>query len=491
MPVNMQHFENKNGKNTLLFLTVFAFLTGEAYILLNKYDWFIPFNLIPLAAIILLSIFYFTEWIIFFMVFITPFAIGLRELGITQGIDLSIPTEPLMIIFSGIYLINEWLKGITPKQIFKHPLSIIIFIQILWMFVTTLTSMDVLVSFKYLMARLWFVISSYFLMTYLFKDFNNIKKFIWMYLIGLSAVAVITIIKHAEYNFHHKIADWIVTPFYNDHTAYGAALALFIPSAISLMIIEKNILKKNILLALTVLIIAATILSYARAAWMGLIFALLTFITLLLKIKFRTLLITLISSLIIIFSFSEQLLILMGKNKTDSEGSFYENIVSTYNIKNDASNLERINRWNCAVRMFLDKPIFGFGPGTYQFFYAPYQLSKEKTIISTNFGTGGNSHSEYLGPLSEQGLIGLIIVFTLTILVFSLGYKLAYSTTGQTKILSLGIFLGLVTYFIHGFFNNFLDTDKLSLPFWGFIAALVSIDSYHKINHQKQNNYEN
>lgn len=475
-------------KDILLFVIVAVFLILESYVLINKYDWFIPFNLIPLIILILLGIFYFTEWVIFFMVFITPFALSLRELGLTQGMDLSIPTEPLMIIFSGIYIINERLKSITPKEILKHPITIIIFIQLFWMLVSTLTSQDIIVSLKYLTARLWFVLSSYFLMTFLFKDFNNIKKFIWMYLIGLVSVAVITIIKHSEYNFHHKIADWIVTPFYNDHTAYGAALALFIPPTFALMIIEKNILKKNILIGFNIILIIALILSYARAAWMGIVAAVFVLITLLLKIKFQTLLITFISLLLIIFSFSEELLILMGKNKTDSEGSFYENIVSTYNIKNDASNLERINRWNCAIRMFKDKPIFGFGPGTYQFFYAPYQLSKEKTIISTNFGTGGNAHSEYLGPLAEEGLPGLLIVSALLISVFHFGYKNCYnpSLNKEIKILTYGIFLGLVTYFIHGFFNNFLDTDKLSLPFWGFIAALVSISSYHSTTKNQQ-----
>ncbi len=480
MPVN---------KNIVASFLVLVFLLAETYILLNQYNWFIPFNLIPLIILILAGIFYFTETIVFFMVFITPFAISLRELGITQGIDLSIPTEPLMIIFSGIYLINQWLKGITPKQILKHPITQIIFIQIIWMFITTLTSQDIVVSLKYLTARLWFLLSSYFLMTYLFQDIKNIYKFIWMYLIALSVIAIITIIQHAEYNFHHKVADWIVTPFYNDHTAYGAALALFLPPTVTLFIIEKNIFKKIILVNLIVLLIVATLLSFARAAWMGVIAALLVLFTLLLKIKFRTLLITFISILLIIFSFSEELLILMGKNKTDSEGSFYENIISTYNIQNDASNLERINRWNCAIRMFLDKPLLGFGPGTYQFFYAPYQLSKEKTIISTNFGTGGNAHSEYLGPLAEEGLPGLLIVFTLLIATFSLGYSLCYNISHQpTKILATGVFLGLVTYFIHGFFNNFLDTDKLSLPFWGFIAILVSIQSYHQNNkHEKSN----
>jgi hypothetical protein len=39
--------------------------------------------------------------------------------------------------------------------------------------------------------------------------------------------------------------------------------------------------------------------------------------------------------------------------------------------------------------------------------------------------------------------------------------------------------LGLITYFSHGVLNNFLDTDKLSVPVWGFIAILVALDVYH------------
>ncbi len=460
------------------------FLLLNSYIVLFKYDWFLPFNLIPLVIFCLVGIFYFTEWVIFLMVFVTPLSIGLRELGITQGIDLSLPAEPLMILFSGIYLINEFIKGITPKQIFKHPITIVILLQLLWMLITTFTSQDVVISLKFLVARLWFVISGFFLMTYIFKDVSKIKTFIWMYLSALAIVCIITIIKHAEFNFHHKIADWIVSPFYNDHTAYGAALSMFIPPTFVLLFIEKSLIKRSVLFLLFALLITALVLSFARAAWMGVFVALMVLVTLFFKIKFRTLIITIVSLVIIIFSFSEQLLILMGKNKTDSEGNLYDNIVSSFNIKNDASNLERINRWNCAYRMFLDKPIFGFGPGTYQFYYAPYQLSKEKTIISTNFGSVGSSHSEYLGPLSEQGLLGMLLVFVLLLSVFSLGYNLCYSLKNKNhKLLAYGLFLGLVTYFIHGFFNFFLDTDKLSLPFWAFIAALVSLH----INNNNEN----
>jgi hypothetical protein len=40
----------------------------------------------------------------------------------------------------------------------------------------------------------------------------------------------------------------------------------------------------------------------------------------------------------------------------------------------------------------------------------------------------------------------------------------------------MGVFLGLVTYFVHGVLNNYLDTDKASAPFWGFLALMVVFD---------------
>ena len=50
------------------------------------------------------------------------------------------------------------------------------------------------------------------------------------------------------------------------------------------------------------------------------------------------------------------------------------------------------------------------------------------------------------------------------------------ASSKQIKNLTLFIILGLTTYFVHGFLNNFLDTDKASIPVWGFIAILVALD---------------
>ena len=50
--------------------------------------------------------------------------------------------------------------------------------------------------------------------------------------------------------------------------------------------------------------------------------------------------------------------------------------------------------------------------------------------------------------------------------------------------------LALVSYFIHGVLNNYLDTDKASAPFWGFIAAIVAIEVYHLKEENQSKNEE-
>jgi len=171
----------------------------------------------------------------------------------------------------------------------------------------------------------------------------------------------------------------------------------------------------------------------------------------------------------------------LEKNKQDSSENFVEHIKSIYNISSDASNLERINRWQSAFRMFDERPIVGWGPGTYQFNYAPFQRSQDRTIISTNAGDLGNAHSEYIGPLAEQGVLGLVTTLILMVTVLYTGIKVYQKAKNkEIKLYSLVAVLSLVTYFVHGLLNNFLDTDKASIPFWGFFAMIVAMDLYHK-----------
>jgi len=93
----------------------------------------------------------------------------------------------------------------------------------------------------------------------------------------------------------------------------------------------------------------------------------------------------------------------------------------------------------------------------------------------------GNAHSEYLGPLSEQGVMGMLSFVLIIVTTLITGIRaIRRAADNELAMLGLAAIVGLVTYYLHGILNNFLDTDKASVPFWGFTALIVAIDIYYR-----------
>jgi putative inorganic carbon (HCO3(-)) transporter len=207
----------------------------------------------------------------------------------------------------------------------------------------------------------------------------------------------------------------------------------------------------------------------------------LLYLALLLKIKFRTLLFVGLVFIGGLYSTKNEILIELQKNKQDSSEELVENFQSISNISTDDSNTERLNRWAAAISMLKERPIFGWGPGTYQFQYAPFQSSANITLISTNAGDLGNAHSEYISPLAETGIFGGILFGSIALYALYLGFSLVSQCNSvDVRLLTISTLLGLTTYLTHGFLNNYLDSEKAAVPFWAFLAILTSIDLYHK-----------
>lgn len=440
------------------------------------FDWILLF---PFLILILFLGFFRLNQLILLTVFLTPLSINLSETPL--GFGISLPAEPLIFGLMLLTLLKIVFEGGIDKKILLHPVSLLILLHLFWFVVTTITSTMLLVSIKYTLARFWFVLVFFYLCAYLFKDIKNIYRFIWCYVIPLLLVIAYSTYRHAGAGFTEEAAHISMTPFYNDHTAYAAGLTLFFP--VILILVFQTGLKwyyRFLIFSVASAILYAIIYSYTRAAWVGLVVAFLAFLTFLFKINYKIVLIGMVSFLILIGVSWTNIMIKLEANRKQSSTEYASHLQSISNISTDASNVERINRWSSAFRMFMEKPILGWGPGTYQFKYAPFQQFNEKTIISTNAGNRGNAHSEYIGPLAEQGIFGFV-TFALVIITVIIRSARLIKTTSNRKIktLALGLLLGLITYWIHGFLNYFLDSDKASVPFWGFIAALTALELFH------------
>ncbi|MEI8047727.1 MAG: O-antigen ligase family protein [Bacteroidota bacterium] len=459
-----------------------VYLVTAIFVLLNTYLVYkeVYFGiLIPIAVIMIIMYIFSLEKILLLAVFVTPLAIDIGDYDL--GVSISVPSEPLLIGILFLLILKILLEGGVERRIIRHPVTLAILFNLSWMLITAITSDIPLVSFKYLLSRLWFIIPIYFGGLMLFRTKSNIRLFVWAYAAALIIVIFYTTWVHMGYGFSEKAGHWVMTPFYNDHTAYGVILALFIPMMVGLSI-DKTVSRNQRVLALiaAVIMLVALYLSYSRAAWVSVGFAIGVLVLVKLHIKFKWIAFSVTGLLLIFFTFQFEILDKLQKNKQDASANFIEHLQSISNISSDASNLERINRWQAALRMFSERPLVGWGPGTYQFEYAPFQRAQEKTIISTNLGDMGNSHSEYIGPLAESGMPGLISVILILITVIYTGLNV-YKKSGnsQTRLIALSATLALITYFVHGIMNNFLNTDKASVPFWGFVAIIVALDLYY------------
>ncbi len=461
---------------TWFYAASLLFAVVNIFLILHEVYWL---NALPFALGIMLLFFFSLDKLILILVFLTPLSINLRfdEFGFT----VNMPTEPIMVAIMMLFFLRLIYEGRYDQKILKHPVTILLLINIVWMLVTTVTSEMPVVSVKYFAARMWFVTTFFFVGIYMFKEPKRMQQFMWFFGIALVIVVIVATARHSTMGFERQMNVWAVHPFFNDHTQYSAVIALVAPF-FAVMAFNKSdsVLRKRFALIFFVILCLGILFSYSRASWLSLFIAAAGFLILAFRVRFRFLLAFGILLLSVMYLFQTEIVMHLERNQQESSADFAEHIRSASNITSDASNLERINRWRAAYRMFEERPVLGWGPGTYQFVYAPFQRSEDYTVITTHFGDLGNAHSEYFGPLSESGMPGMLSFVALALAVVATGVKLfKKAPTRELRLIALGLTLGFITYFIHGFLNNFLDTDKASVPFWGMVAILVAMDVFY------------
>ncbi|MEE0266804.1 MAG: O-antigen ligase family protein [Bacteroidales bacterium] len=469
---------SKGKQNALLIVLLCSiFLSGLFYTLLYEYYFYF---LIPVILLFLIILVLNIKLAPFLIAFATPLSVTytIKELAI------SLPSEPLLILIMLLFIWEVFFTKRYDKKILTNPVSIAIYISLIWTLIATIFSVDYMVSFKYLLSQLWFIIPCYFVVIPLFKRFKNLKNFFLCYVIPLSVIAVVCIGLLSTENFALSYAHYVMQPFYNDHTAYGAVLALFVPISFAFVIgnekLTPNTNWRIFSIFIFLILVLGLVFSYSRAAWASVLAAIAVYVVVKMRIKLKTILIGVGIVGVFVLIFWSSILGMLQQNNQDSSGNMVEHMTSITNISTDDSNVERLNRWACAIAMFEERPIVGWGPGTYKFIYSGYQKSYNLTQISTNAGILGSTHSEYLKPLSEQGFFGTIAVFILYLTTVFIGLRVYHKAEDKAVAdLALFLVLSLVTYYVHGVFNNFLETEKLAVPFWGLTAMIVALDIYY------------
>lgn len=370
---------------------------------------------------------------------------------------LNVPAEPLIVV-SGIGL--GWFVFKNPgalRRIFSGNMLLPISAAwICWLAACAFFSTMPVVSWKYWIVEAghWWVFA---IGLALFPDLWR-RAFKW-FVVSTAGVVVYALIHHAFYHFRADQALLAPMPFFPENTLYAAVLAM---SAIASFAVFPA--KGGRAGWMRLILFTGLFFSFCRAAWLSVLIAGAVGLPFIFREKWRW------------FAFAGICLLVAG---------FLLRGQMLTRMANDVSMIERLNRYACALRMAYERPRTGFGPGTFQFQYIPYQKPEEMTRISARepvmersprtYGRGGGVHSEYFQALSEAGWPGLVLWMTLTLVVMWTGYKQFFSgKTKENQLLVLALALSLLTFFVHGIVNNMLHDGRVAALVWGSAGFLVS-----------------
>jgi hypothetical protein len=134
--------------------------------------------LIPAALTVLWAAFFKLDYLILFIAFCTPFSINLEQLEV-GGVGMYLPTEPLLFGVLMLFLFKLLSGKSIDQAIFRHPISYLLYGYLAWMAITSATSAFPIVSLKFLITRLWFIVSFYFIAIHVFRDKRMMKSYLF------------------------------------------------------------------------------------------------------------------------------------------------------------------------------------------------------------------------------------------------------------------------------------------------------------------------
>ncbi len=134
----------------------------------------------------------------------------------------------------------------------------------------------------------------------------------------------------------------------------------------------------------------------------------------------------------------------------------------------DTSAPPRLELWRAAVKMWLDYPLLGIGPDNFRHVYGQY-------LGQTTFDDRITANSWYLEVLATTGLIG-VIAGLLVIVAFVITARRQWLWAMHSeRILVLGLGVALLTFFMHGTVDYFMEFTPTYGLFWLTAGLFVGL----------------
>ncbi len=386
---------------------------------------------------------------------------------------------PLMISNYALilgWLISKFLNKNSAKIKFSLPLDIIFWFLFIIYSICIIPFSSIAYETKLEILYLGSVIGSFLFWRNELNSFKKNNKYFYSLLIVILFCAVYGLV------IHFKFPDQILwTERYTDAyegrlrstyicpNHFAHLIQMIIPFCIAYLSIGKSYLSLKLLSFYSVIIFIPTLfLTESRAGWIGTIVSMIVLVCLFAfnkskKLFYITIIVTpliAISILILSWNFSETFQRRMSPVVEFIQGQVEGGIGSE-------SKDFRPQTWSDTIVMIKNKPILGYGPGTYNFTFPPFRENFKGERIIT-----GHPHNEYLELISDYGLIGLIL-FSIAWMtsIYILFKNSINSKEKRHKIIGFSAISMVVGTMVHSFFDFQMHIFPNAMVF-GFLLSI-------------------
>ncbi len=427
---------------------------------------------VPFALIIALVSIYKFEWIYGLFFLIIPFSV---ELYLPSGLGTDLPSEPVMLLLTciGILLFAKNWNNI-PADYIRSPITTLLIIHIVWILFTAILSQNPTVSIKFFLAKLWYVIPFFGLTLYLNKGASWFYTIIKLLVGSLILVITYVMVRHAGDGFSFDGINRAGSPFFRNHVTYAAILVIILPYLWAWMRSKVSKTQFYLLTGVMLYILLAIYLTYTRAAHLCVFISIGVFFIVRYRLIKPAIYLSLLIAILGVIGLNHNnnyLNFAPQYEKTISHHSYDNLLEATYKLQ-DLSTMERVYRWVAGAEMISRRPILGYGPGNFYFFYKSFTVASFRTYVSHNPDKSG-IHNYYLMLWVEQGIIGFLIFLILCIASLFYGEKLYHklNNTDDRRIVMASIMSLCVIYALL-LINDLIEADKVG-PFFFFNLAIL------------------
>lgn len=401
------------------------------------------------------------------------------EYSIGSHFGTDFPDELFMLCSTGAFLLLlPFLSKKPLKDSISLPIFLLVVIQYGWSVVSAFHSSEAMLSTKFILSKLWYIIPFVFLPQLVLNNKTTFRKLAYCIVIPVLAVSLYTLVRHSMFGFSFVSINEAASPIFRNHVTYAASLSIALAVVLGCLIMNPDLRKKwSWLLVITILLIAIYF-SYTRGSWLSVICS----AVMILIMKWNRTKWLIVTFCMILFGFlyfitqnNRYLALQPDFEKTIIHNKLSEHLDAMYSMK-ELSTSERIYRWVAGFRMSSVHPITGFGPASFYSQYKKYTDSRFRTYVSDN-PEKSTVHNYFLLTTVEQGFPGIIILLSLLIVFFLRCQKLFLRIQDPFYRSVILILVLAMTHIVTvNFFSDMIETDKIGTFYFLAIGVLIAVE---------------